>query len=90
MLFDGKGISLKELIRTVVNFEATHAINVGRLATVEDEAASSAARNPAPRILNGVTLCGIRYSHLIVIECAVYLYEKLLDGSSIERPSGEI
>ena len=90
VLFDAKGISLKEMIRTVVNFEAAHSIDVGRLATVEGEAASTAAKNPAPHILNSITLCGIRYAHLIVIECAVYLYERLLDESSIERPGGEI
>ena len=90
VLFDGKGISLKEMIRTVVNFEGAHSINVGRLATVEGEQASKAATNPAPHILNAVTVCGIRYAHLIVIECALYLYEKLLDESSIEQPSGDI
>ena len=90
VLFDGKGISLKEIIRTVVNFEGAHSIDVGRLATVEGEQASKAATNPAPHILNAVTVCGIRYAHLIVIECALYLYEKLLDESSIERPSGDI
>ena len=90
VLFDGKGISLKEMIRTVVNFEGAHSINVGRLATVEGEVPSRAATNPAPHILNAVTVCGIRYAHLIVIECALYLYEKLLDESSIKRPSGEI
>ena len=90
VLFDGKGISLKEMIRTVVNFEGAHSINVGRLATVEGEVPSRAATNPAQHILNAVTVCGIRYAHLIVIECALYLYEKLLDESSIKRPSGEI
>ena len=40
--------------------------------------------------LNSVTLCKIRYAHLIVIECAMYLYDRLLDESSIERPGGEI
>ncbi len=90
VLFDGKGISLKEMIRTVANFEAAHAIDVGRLAVVEGEAPSSAAKYPAPHILNAVSLCGVRYAHLVVIECAVYLFEKLLDQSSIERPSGEI
>ena len=90
VLFDGRGISLKDMIRTVVNFEGAHSINVGRLATIEGEAPSSAATNPAPHILNAVTVCGIRYAHLIVIECALYLYEKLLDESSIERPKGEI
>ena len=75
VLFDGKGISLKEMIRTVVNFEGAHSIDVGRLITVEGEASSTAAKNPAPHILNGVTLCGIRYAHLIVIECAVCQYQ---------------
>ena len=90
VLFDGKGISLKDVIRTVVNFEGAHSINVGRLATIEGEAPSGAARNPAPHILNAVTMCGIRYAHLIVIECAMYLYGKLLAESTIERPRGEI
>ena len=90
VLFDGKGISLKDMIRTVVNFEGAHSINVGRLAVVEGEEASRASKNPAPHILHAVTVCGIRYAHLIVIECALYLYEKLLDESSIERPTGDI
>ena len=90
VLFDGRGISLKEMIQTVANVEGAHSGDVGRLATVEGERASGAAKNPAPHILNAVTVCGIRYLHLIVIECALYLYEKLLDASSIERPTGEI
>ena len=90
VLFDGKGISLKEMIRTVVNFEGSHSISVGRLSTIEGEVASRAAKNPAPHILNAVTVCGIRYAHLIVIECALYLYEKLLEERSIKRPSGDI
>ena len=90
VLFDEKGISLKEMIRTVVNFEGAHSIDVGRLATFEGERTSKAAMNPAPHILNAVTVCGIRYAHLIVIECALYLYEKLLDEKSIARPSGDI
>ena len=90
VLFDGKGISLKEMIRTVVNFDGAHSIDVSRLSVVQGESASKAARNPAPHILNAVTVCGIRYAHLITIESALYLYEKLLDESSIKRPSGDI
>ncbi len=41
-------------------------------------------------MLNAITFCGIRYADLIVIECALYLYEKLLKEDSIERPDGEI
>ena len=85
VLFDGKGISLKEMIRTVVNFEGEHSINVGRLATVEGEKPSRAAANPAPHMLNAITFCGIRYADLIVIECALYLYGKLLKE---DRSSG--
>ena len=51
VLFDGKGISLKEMIRTVVNFEGAHSIDVGRLSTIEGETPTSAATNPAPHIL---------------------------------------
>ena len=87
VLFDGKGISLKEMIRTVVNFEGAHSIDVGRLATVEGEKPTRAAANPAPHMLNAITFCGIRYADLIVIECALYLYRKLLKEDSIERPA---
>ena len=66
------------MIRTVVNFEGAHSIDLGRLSTVEGEVASRAAKNFDPHILNAVTVFGIRYAHLIVIECALYLYEKLL------------
>ena len=90
VLFNGKGISLKEMIQTVVNYEGAHSIDVGRLATIEGETVSPAARNPAPHILNAITVFGIRYAHLIVIECALYLYEKLLNESSIKRPYGDI
>ena len=90
VLFDGKGISLKEMIQTVANYEGAHSINVSRLAVVEGEAASPAARKPAPHILDAITVFDIRYAHLIVIECALYLYEKLLNESLIKRPSGDI
>ena len=90
VVFDGKGISLKKMIQTVVNFEGAHSFDVGRLATFEGETASKAARDAAPHILNAVTLFGIRYAHLIVIECAMYLYDKLLGIDAIDRPSGDI
>ena len=90
VLFDGKGISLKEMIRTVVNFEGAHSINTSRLSTVKGEKPSKAAENPAPHVLNAVTLFGMRYAHLIVIESAMYIYEALLEQESIMRPKGEI
>ena len=90
VLIDGNGISLQEMIRTVVNFEGAHSINTSRLSTVEGEKPSKAAKNPAPHILNAVTLFGTRYAHLIVIESAMYIYEALLEQDSIKGPKGDI
>ena len=90
VLFDGNGISLKDIIRTVVNFEGAHSLSTSRLATFQGEKPSKAAANPAPHILNAVTLGGIRYAHAIVIETAMYLYDCLREAEAIERPLGEI
>ena len=88
--FDDRGISLKEMIQTVVNYEAAHSLSTSRLATFEGEKQTKAARNPAPHILNALTFCGIRYAHLVVIESAMYLYNALLDNESVTRPKGDI
>ncbi len=90
VVFDGRGVSLKDIIRTVVNYEGAHATNVGRLADIEGHKPLKAAQEPELHILNNVTLFGIRYAHVIVIEAALYLYERLLDERSIERPGGDI
>ena len=90
VLFDGKGISLKDMIQTVVNFEGAHSISTSRLLTVQDEKPTKAAANSAPHILNAVTVFGVRYAHLIVIETAMCLYDRLIDQDSIERPMGDV
>ena len=38
-MFDGKGISLKEMIQTVATLEGAHSIDADRLSTVEGEEA---------------------------------------------------
>ena len=88
--FDGRAISLKEIIQTVVNLEGAHAVNVARLAEVEGHKPLKAARTLQLHLLNNITLFGIRYAHLIVIETALYLYKRLLDETSIKRPDGDI
>ncbi len=90
VLFDGKGVSLKEIFRTVANYEGAHSINVGRLATVRGDKASRAAEKPAPHLLNAMCLFGIPYLNLVAIESALYVYSMLLDGRSIKRPDGDI
>ena len=90
VLFDGRGISLKDIIRTVVTYEGAHAINVARLAEVDGHKPFNPAKEPALHLLNNITLFGIRFTHLIVIESALYLYHRLLDEPSIQRPKGDI
>ena len=88
--FDDQMISLKDLIQTVVNFEAAHSVSTSRLATFGDEEPTRARRNPAPHILNAMTFCGIRYAHLVVIESAMYLYDALLANKAVIRPKGDL
>ena len=88
--FDNRGISLKEIIQTVVNFEAAHSVSTSRLATIGGVEPNRAARNPAPHILNAVTFCGIRFAHLVVIESGMYLYDALLDNKSVACPKGDL
>ena len=88
--FDSRTISLKEIIQTVVNLEGAHAINTARLAEIEGHKPLRQAQKLHFHLLNNITLFGIRYAHVIVIEAALYLYQKLLDEPSIQRPEGEI
>ena len=90
VMFDRKGITLEKLIRTVANYDGAHAVNVGRLTTVEDETPSKAAQDPYIHILRNITFFGIGYAELVVVEAALYLYRQLLDEPSIKRPHGEI
>ena len=89
VIFDGKGITLQELIRTIANYDGAHAVNVGRLAVVDGETLSQAAKKPKIHILRNITFFGVGYAELVVVEAALYLYERLLDEPSIARPSGE-
>ena len=90
VVFDGKGIALHEVIRTVANFDGAHAVGVGRLAVVEGETPFEAAKHPEVHLLRNITLFGIGYADLVVVEAAMYLYEHLVDEPSIERPRGDI
>ncbi len=86
VLFDRKGITLGKLIRTVVNFEGAHSVNVGRLSVMEDEAPSRAAKEPHVHILRNISFGGIGYAELVTIETAMYLCKKLLKEPSRACP----
>ncbi len=90
VMFDDKGISLKDVIRTVVTYEGAHSTNVSRLFLTENEKDRPPAKNPELHILNNIKICGIKYCHVIVIETALYLYKKLVKSKEIKNPEGEI
>ena len=90
VIFDNKGISLKDVIRTIVTYEGAHSTNVSRLIQTENEKDSKPTKNPEVHILNNVKVCGIKYNHIVLIECALYLYKKLAKKEGIGSPEDEL
>ena len=89
VIFDQRGITLKDVIRMVATYEGAHSINVSRLLQVEDERPGGPFKHPERHILDNVTVFGMKYTHIVVIECALYLYEMLADGGYVERLADE-
>ena len=85
VMFDNTGISLREIIRTTTNTEGAHSADVaGRSGT------DNAIVNGQTQILSNMKMFGLQYNHIIVIESALYLYERLIHSEGIQRPKGEI
>ncbi len=85
VMFDNTGISLKDVLRTVVNYEGAHATNVARLSQPEnDETFYGPANKPQLHILNNIRICGIKYNHIVVIETAIYLYGKIIQNELLK------
>lgn len=89
VMFDRHGISLKDVIQMVATFEGAHSINVSRLLQSADEKTKGPFKNPERHVLDNVVVFGMKYTHIVVIECALYLYEMLADGCHIERLADE-
>ncbi|MDE0005042.1 MAG: hypothetical protein OXQ29_20315 [Rhodospirillaceae bacterium] len=85
VMFDRRGITLKDVIRTVATYEGAHSINVSRLLQEESKPAKGPFRHPERHVLDNVTIFGMKYTHIVVIECALYLYEMLADSGHITR-----
>ena len=49
--------------------------------------ASNTAKRFSP--MDNITIFGMKHSHIVAIECALYLYEKLADGGHMERLGDE-
>ena len=91
VMFDNRGITLKDVIRVTVNTEGAHSPPLQRLMLpegAEDKARFRVVKDRAIHIVSHITVCGVRYTHAIVIEAALYLYGELIRNESIEHPEG--
>ena len=80
VLFDGRGITLKDVIRVTVNMEGAHSPPLDRVFVVEgieDSTRFRIVKDGEIHILSHITMYGVRYSHAIVIQSALYLYLQL-------------
>ena len=89
VLFDDRGITLKDVIRVTVNSEGAHSPPISHLSKKKgekDKARSRMVRDSEIYILSRIKICGVRYSHAIVIETALYLFIELARSISFEKP----
>ena len=89
VMFDQRGITLKDVIRMVATFEGAHSLNVSRLLQAADQDTRGPFKHPERHILDNITVCGMKYTHIIVIECALYIHEMLAKAGHIPRPPDE-
>lgn len=85
VMFDQRGITLKDVIRRVATYEGAHSMNAPTPLQEESKPAKGRFRHPEQHILDDLTIFGMKYTHIVVIECALYLYEMLADGGHITR-----
>ncbi len=90
VVFDNRPVSLKDIIRNIANFEGAHAIDEAGLSDTRAGKSPKSRRRVPLHLLNSITLFGIPFPHIIVMETALYLYEQLLQEPSIARQEGEV
>lgn len=93
VLFDNRGITLRDIIRVTANTEGAHSPPLQRLMVPDgdqDKARFRVVKDQEIHILSHITVCGLRYGHAIVIQAALYLYQELAQNKSIKRPEGEV
>ena len=93
VIFDNRGITLKDIIRVTVNTEAAHSPPLERLMISEgekDKARFRVVQDSEIHILSHIAVCGVRYSHAVVIQAAMYLYRELTRNAPLRQPEGEL
>ena len=93
IIFDNRGITIKDVIRVTVNTEAAHSPPVERLMLPkgnDDKSRFRVVKDREIHILSHITVCGVRYSHTIVIQAALHLYRSLVKNPSIWQQKDDV
>lgn len=93
VIIDRRGITLKDIIRVTVNTEAAHSPPLERLSVPqghEDRARFRVVKDSEIHILSHITVCGVRYSHVLVIQAAMYLYRELARHSKFRLSESDV
>ena len=93
VMFDNRGITLKDVIRVIVNTEGAHSPPLERLSLPqgdEDRTRFRVIKDGDIHILSHLTVCGVRYSHAVVIQAALHVYRELAECPSIAGPKGDV
>ena len=91
VMFDNRGITLKDVMRVIANTEGAYSPPVDRLSLPqgnEDRTRFRVIKDSEIHILSHIMVSGVRYTHTIVIEAAMYLYRQLTRNESINTPEG--
>lgn len=63
VMFDQRGITLKDVIRMVATFEGAHSINVSRVLRTEEEKLDHPSKHSQRHLLDNVTIFVVKYTH---------------------------
>lgn len=91
VMFDDRGITLKDVIRVIANTEGAHTPPMGRLSLPQgdqDRTRFRVIKDGEIHILSHIMVSGVRYSHAIVIQAAMHLYRQLTQSGTVETPEG--
>ena len=78
VMFDNEGITLKEVIATIVNTEGAHSVSGGRLKPKKGESQKKFIRRQKINILDNITFGNLKYNYIVVVETALYVYEMIM------------
>ena len=92
VILNGRGVSLRKVLEITANTEGAHSPPTDRLMKVagQDDVRDKMIADSDAHILSSLLVCGVHYNHAIVIEAALYLYQRLAQNTFFKRPAGDI